>query len=132
MAGTGPHRWLAGLALAIALAGTSAQAATLAQEMADAADKVSRIVKGLGHDSLMMGTINGPPQVEASSGPGIAKLLADELGKKEINVKRRADLALKGEFRNMKTDTGRLMAKIDGSLIDRSGAVLCTFSSEVS
>jgi hypothetical protein len=124
---------LLGLCLTVCLAlAPSAPAATLQQEMAEAAEKVSKIVLGLGHDSLMMGTFSGPPQLEASSGPGIAKLLADELTKKEITVKRRAELALKGEFRTLKTDTGRLAAKIDGSLVDKNGNVLCTFSSEVS
>jgi hypothetical protein len=129
----GPFRYWAGTLVAVlTLTVSTANATTVMErEMARVASKVAEMVKGLGHDSLMIGAFMGPPQLEASSGPGIAKLLADELDKLDITVKRRAELAVKGEFRSTKTDTGRLAAKIEGSLVDRTGAVLCTFTTEV-
>ena len=71
--------------------------------MADVAAKMAKAIKGLKHDSVSIGRFDGPPQLEASSGPGIAKILTDELARHEITVKKRCELGLKGSFQTTKT-----------------------------
>jgi hypothetical protein len=80
---------------------------------------------------LSLGQFTGPPQLDASAGPGIAKVLADELAKRDVIVKRRAQLGLSGKFTNTTNDQQRLIARIDGELVDLSNHVLCSFSTEI-
>lgn len=126
-------KWLACALLWLPLsAASTAQAATvLEQKMAEMAVKFSAAIKGLGHDSVSIGAFTAPPQLDASTGPGIAKLLADEFARQEISVKRRAEFGLKGEFRDARNEQGRLTARIDGELVDRSGNVVFTYSTDI-
>jgi len=83
-------------------------------------------------ETLAIGQFTSPPQFEASGGPGIAKILTDELSKLDILVKRRARLGLKGEyFASKDQQSGGPTAKITGQLVEQSGKVLFTFTREV-
>lgn len=120
------------MTLVLALACGPVHAATgLQEEVATVAKELSKAIKGMQHDSVSIGQFSGPPQAEASGGPGIAQMLTDELAKHEITVKRRAELGLKGEFRSAKNDRGRVVARIEGQLTNRSGEVLISFARDV-
>jgi hypothetical protein len=109
-----------------------ASAATpMEAKLAEVAEKVAEAVKGLGHDSVSIGQFTGPPQLATSAGPGIAKVLADELLKRDVTVKRRAELGVSGKFQQASDEKQRLIARIEGELIDRSSNVICTFGTEI-
>lgn len=48
--------------------------------------------------SIAMGSFTGPPQLAASAGTAIKKMLVDELEKQQITVSRTARLGCKGEY----------------------------------
>jgi hypothetical protein len=99
--------------------------------MAAVAAKLAAAIKGMKHDSVSIGRFDGPPQLDASSGPGIAKILADELALHEITVKKRAELGLKGSFHTARTGANRLAVQIKGEMFNSIGEPLFTFDHQV-
>ena len=98
-------------------------------ELAIVAKDVARFLKGRGEDSIAIGQFTGPPQLAATSGPGIIHVLTQELKKQKIEVKRRAKLGIKGEYRDvLDAKSNQLAAEIKGDIVDRSGEVLLSFS----
>ena len=123
---------LSGLATtSLCLAQSAEKPQPLQQAMAQVAGKMAAAIKGLKQDSISIGRFDGPPQLETSSGPGIAKVLADELAKHDITVKKRAELGLKGSFHTKRTEQNRLAAHINGEMFDSVGQSIFTFSHDV-
>src|SRR5262245_34611320 len=101
----------------------------LRTELAAVAKGIAEAVKGLGHEAIAVGEFTGPAQLAASGGPAIAKVLAEELPKNGLAVKRVATVGVKGEFEDVKDkQSGLLAARIKGAVTDRTGQVLFTFS----
>lgn len=101
----------------------------LRTELATVAKGIAEAVKGLGHETIAVGEFNGPAQLAASGGPVIAKTLAEELPKNGVAVKGGAPVGVKGEFEDVKDkQSGLLAVRIKGTVSDRSGQVLFTFS----
>jgi hypothetical protein len=116
---------------AVCLVGVPAVRAdnTLRKELAVVADGLAKAVKAFGHDAIAVGEFTGPPQLPTSGGPVIAQTLIEELNKKGLTVKRVAAVGVKGEYRDVKDkETGLLAAQIKGTVTDRTGKVLFTFS----
>lgn len=107
-----------------------AQASTnLRQELSIVAKNIARFLKGRDEDSIAIGQFTGPPQLVATGGPGIIHILTQELKKQNIEVKRRAKLGIKGEYRDViDAKSDQLAAEIKGQIVDRSGEVLLSFS----
>src|SRR5262245_53003793 len=117
------------LALGTVLAGPARADEALRKELSVIAKGIGEAVKGLGHDTIAVGEFTGPPQLATSSGPVIAKTLAEELPKNCVTVKRIAAIGVKGEFEDVKDkQSGLLAARIKGTVTDRSGQVLFTFT----
>src|SRR5262245_950465 len=101
----------------------------LRKEVTVIATGVAEAVKGLGHEAIAVGEFTGPAQLAASGGPLIVKTLTEELPKQGVAVKRVAAIGVKGEFEDVKDlQSGLLAARIKGTVTDRSGQVLFTFS----
>src|SRR6516164_8324893 len=101
----------------------------LRRELATVAKGIAQALKGLGHDTVAVGEFTGPAQLATSSGPVIAKTLTEELPKNGVTVKRVAPIGVKGEFEDVKDkQSGLLAARIKGTVTDRAGQVLFTFS----
>src|SRR5215831_2711389 len=116
------------LALGAVLAGPVRADDALRKELAVVAKGIAEAVKGLGHDTVAVGEFTGPAQLATSSGPVIAKTLAEELPKNGVAVKKVAAVGVKGEFEDVKDkQSGLLAARIKGTVTDRSGQVLFTF-----
>lgn len=109
---------------------TSAKADdALRKELTTVAQGIAEALKGLGHDAVAIGEFTGPAQLASSSGPAITKILSEELPKLGVTVKRIAAIGVKGEFEDVKDkQTGLLAARIKGTVTDRAGQVLFTFS----
>src|SRR5262245_63313016 len=117
------------LALWAALAAPARADDALRTELAAIAKGIAEAVKGLGHESIAVGEFTGPAQLAASGGPVITKTLSEELPKNGLAVKRVAAVGVKGEFEDVKDkQSGLLAARVKGTVSDRSGQVLFTFS----
>src|SRR5262245_30677695 len=117
------------LVLGTVVAGPVRADDALRKELAAVAKGIAEAVKGLGHDTVAVGEFTGPAQLATSSGPVIAKTLAEELPKNGVAVKRVAPIGVKGEFEDVKDkQSGLLAARIKGTVTDRAGQVLFTFS----
>src|SRR5215471_14057432 len=116
--------------VACLLSGGAARADdALRTELATVAKGIADAVKGLGHDTIAVGEFTGPAQLAASGGPVITKALTEELPKQGLTVKRVATVGVKGEFEDVKDkQSGLLAARIRGTVTDRTGQVLFTFS----
>jgi hypothetical protein len=120
-----------GLALALlaALAAPARADDALRTELAAIAKGIAEAVKGLGHDAIAVGEFTGPAQLAATGGPAVAKTLGEELARNGLAVKRVAAVGVKGEFEDVKDkQSGLLAARIKGTVTDRSGKVLFSFS----
>src|SRR5262249_48656142 len=89
-----------GVALTVGavLAGPARADDAFRKGLAAVAKGIAEAVKGLGHDTVAVGEFTGPAQLATSSGPVIAKTLAEELPKNGVAVKRVAPIGVKGEF----------------------------------
>lgn len=120
-----------GIALAIGAAFNAPVRAdeALRKELSTIAQGIAESVKALGHQTVAVGEFTGPAQLATSSGPVITKTLTEELPKHGVEVKRVAPIGVKGEFEDVKDkQTGLLAARIKGTVTDRAGQVLFTFS----
>jgi hypothetical protein len=101
----------------------------LRTELTAIAKGIAEAVKGLGHEAIAVGEFTGPAQLAASGGPLIVKTLTEELPKQGLTVQRVSPVGVKGEFEDVKDkQSGLLAARIKGTVSDRSGRVLFTFS----
>lgn len=101
----------------------------LRAELTTVARGIAEAVKGLGHEAIAVGEFSGPAEFAASGGPVIAKTLTEELPKHGVAVKGGAPVGVKGEFEDVKDkQSGLLAVRIKGTVSDRSGQVLFTFS----
>src|SRR5947208_7577399 len=117
------------VALSMALAAPARADDALRTELVAIAKGIAEAVKGLGHEAIAVGEFTGPAQLVASGGPLIVKTLTEELPKQGLAVKRGATVGVKGEFEDVKDQqSGLLAARIKGTVTDRSGQVLFTFS----
>src|SRR5437868_15373501 len=90
-------RWMGASAFVVSVLligrGPAPQASPLSASNVDVtamADEVSQFLRRCGQDTVSVGQFRSPPPSDASAGPGIAKLLAEELGARGITVKRGA------------------------------------------
>lgn len=95
------------------------------------AQRISQTLAGLGEEAVSIGQFTSPPQLAASGGAGISKLLADHLTKAGMPVKRRASVGVQGEFRDKLDAQGKPAVEILTELVDRRGEVLLSFPQEV-
>jgi hypothetical protein len=123
-----------GAVLCLTLAGNAVQASDKAPaasgmrgELAQMARDLKSFLDKQGEKSVAMGQIVGPPQLAASAGPGLAKILTDELRKNNVDIKRRSRLGLKGEFQDVIDNDGttkRLAVQLRVQVVDRTNKTL--------
>jgi hypothetical protein len=106
---------------------------TLKEELAVVANELAQALKERDQAAVAVGQFTSPPQLVASAGAGIEKLLADELQRLGIAVNRRAKFGITGKYvflesgaRGVKSPTARII----GELVDPSGQALFAFSRE--
>jgi hypothetical protein len=112
----------------------------LRNEMAGIAKDVKQLLDGQNADSIAVGQFTGPANFPASSGPGIAQMLTEELQKLGVIVKPRARLGVKGEYHATEITAEEpkdqpverrpklLAIKLKGTVEDSFGKVVADFS----
>ncbi len=115
------------LALSVIGQMASVEAATLDESVQGAAQKIASYLRSKGEKSLSIGQFTGPPQLGATSGPSIAQLFNDHLGKHEILVERRSNVGLQGAFVLVDAPDEGVAVRLNCSLVDRTGEVLTDF-----
>ncbi|MCA9055329.1 MAG: hypothetical protein KDA75_15920 [Planctomycetaceae bacterium] len=89
---------------------------------------VSKILEVQGQSDIVIGPFTGPSEIE-TSGPGIQKILQEELEKQGLRIGRRAKIRINGKFRSKVEDSG-LILRIEAELVDSFNAVLVNLNSE--
>src|SRR4051812_20392113 len=92
--------FLAGTALAAPWpGGTPALAGDrLRPALSEIADHLTGVLRGRDQDTVAVGEFTGPPNLQASSGPGIGKVLSEEFEKRGVAVKARSELVVEGKI----------------------------------
>ena len=128
------RRWRA-ICLTLVLAGLSGSAASARADGLDDAvkgivDRLASYLKSKGETSISLGQFDGPPQLSATSGPGVSQKFSEHFGRHGIDIRKRAKIGLKGEYALFKGPTGAFGVKLSGSLVDAFGDVLTDFEFE--
>lgn len=120
------------LLAALSVSGVVRAAEDMEEELAAVAKQISDFLKRFGTNTIAVGQFTCPPQLNASAGPGIAKVLAEELMQSGIDVRRLADLGIKGEYRLVVEDgPSGPVAQIKGEVEDFAGKKLFSFTRNV-
>ncbi len=100
--------------------------------ISDLSKKVAKLLKGRGEEQIAIGAFTGPSFAVASSGPGISRMLADELKQHGVDVNRKAKLEIKGDYRSItERSTGLLELRIKSQILDRFGETLLELNSRI-
>ncbi len=130
--------------LLLVATGAWAPAASASEDMRRELAKVAKNVKifldSRQKDAIAVGEFTGPANFPTSAGPGMVYVLTEELQKNGIQVKTRAEVGLKGEYRLSEVpaenrDDARLGKKVlalhvEATLTDSFGAPLARFNLE--
>jgi len=95
----------------------------LAREMSEVARQVKFLLDQKGQDAIAVGDFHGPARLASSSGPAIGKAIAEALQGMGVAVRRKAELEINGEYRDVEDRSSRRLAvQIKARVVDRSGA----------
>ena len=116
-------------AVALLLSVSTAPATpVLRKQLSGMAKAVSTILEDEGQSNIALGPFTGPSDIE-TSGPGIQKILQEELEKLGTRISRRSKIKLNGKFFGQATDRG-LILRIDAELVNSVGATLTKLNSK--
>jgi hypothetical protein len=120
--------WLLTLLAILSDPGVARAASDLNQEMAKVAEQIKLLLDEKGQDAIAVGEFRGPAKLASSAGPAITKALGDELKKCRVTVKRRAELEVNGDYRDVEDEKTKLLAvQIKAHVVDRSGNEVVAF-----
>jgi hypothetical protein len=112
--------------LLLLLGGARAQATeALRPALAEMSQQIAKLLKGRNEDTIAVGAFTGPARASSSSGPGIKRILIEELQRQGIRVQSRAPLEVKGDYLDvLDGDSQILSLRIKASVLDRQGDVV--------
>ncbi len=86
-------------AMAASLTHSGSASESLRPSLAKIAEAVAKIAESRGGGSVAIGQFTGPPTLQSNAGPGIQKVLTDELANNGVRIaKFNADLGIRGEY----------------------------------
>jgi hypothetical protein len=104
----------------------------LRPSLAEMSQQIAKLLKGRDEDSIAVGAFTGPSRASSSSGPGIKKILIEELQKQGIRVQARAKLEVKGDYLDVLDKDSQLLAlRIKASVLDRQGEVVVVLDKRI-
>lgn len=109
---------------------TDVSAATLDDAIGDIVVKLSQYLDSKSETSISIGQFVGPPQLAATSGPGIAQLFKQQFERQGVDVKRRARIGIRGQYSIANGPPGLAGVQLSCSLVDPAGQVLTDFAIE--
>lgn len=130
----------AALAYAFLVAAGPARASDLRKELAEVAKEIKKLLDGQGENSIAVGQITGPPNFPASSGPGIAQVLVEELRRLGIEVPQVHKFGIAGKYHptevpdpdpNARPGAKVLAVELKLWVEDRSGTALANFNFKI-
>lgn len=71
----------------------------LRKELSELARNIQEFLAGRKTDSIAIGQFTGPANLPTSAGPGLVQVLTEELQKRQVTVKTRAEYGLKGSYK---------------------------------
>jgi hypothetical protein len=109
----------------------SAQALeALRPSLKELSQKIAKFLAGRGVNEIAVGGFTGPSGTSASAGPWFERILIEELETLKIQVKNRAGLEVKGDYRDVLDNNRQVLAlRLMATVLDRSGAVILTADS---
>jgi hypothetical protein len=94
--------------------------------------QIAQLLQGRGEDSIAVGAFTGASRLSASSGPGITKVLVEELEKLGVHVKSRANLEVKGDYLDVLDRASQLLAlRIKAQVLDRDGEAVVVLDKKI-
>src|SRR5947209_6429604 len=104
-------------------------------QLAEVATNIKKFLAGRGVDAVAVGAFTGPSNLATSAGPGLARVLTEELERVGVQVKRQARVGLSGTYRPVeeKRDDGPIGTGTDLRVVvktrveDETGKVLVEF-----
>jgi hypothetical protein len=98
----------------------------LRPSLRDMGAQVAKLLKGRNEDTIAVGAFTGPAHCPASAGPGLKRVLIEELEKLNIRVKRQAGLEIKGDYRDVLDKDSQVLAlRLKAAVLERrSGDVI--------
>jgi hypothetical protein len=105
------------------LAGKPAVGAeNLRQEIAALAKDIANVMKSRKQDAIAVGEFSGPAKIPTSAGPAIQQCLVDELKKVGVTVNSKANLEVKGDYRDgVDKETKLTVIKLQARVLDENG-----------
>jgi hypothetical protein len=104
----------------------------LRPKLAELSKNVAKFLKGRDEDTLSVGAFTGPNRSRCSAGPGIEKILIEELQKCGLRVKSGAKLEIKGDYLDVTDKDSQLLSlRIDASIRDRQGDTVFAFKAMI-
>ena len=125
---------LVSLPLILLLAASEATQAgeALRPSLADMSNEIAKLLRGRDEDTIAVGAFTGPSRVPSSSGPGIKKILIEELAKRGVRVQNRAKLEIKGDYLDVIDKDSQLLAlRLKASVLDRQGDVVVVLDKKI-
>jgi hypothetical protein len=90
--------------------------------LAEMSEQIAKFLKGQNEDTIAVGAFTGPARASSSSGPGIQRILIEELQKQGIRVQTRAKLEVKGDYLDVLDPNSQLLTlRIKATVLDRQG-----------
>jgi hypothetical protein len=68
-------------------------------QLGEVATNIKKFLAGRNEDTVAIGAFTGPANLATSAGPGLARVLAEELERAGIRIKRQAKIGLSGTYR---------------------------------
>jgi hypothetical protein len=104
----------------------------LRPSLAEISQEIAKLLKGRAEDAIAVGAITGPAHVPSSSGPGIKKILIEELQKQGVRVQSRAKLEIKGDYLDViDKDSQLLSLRLRASVLDRQGEIIVAIDKKI-
>lgn len=104
----------------------------LIDQVNDLASDVKKLLEEKGTDSIAIGQFTGPSRIPSSYGPGLARVLGDQLKKQNIRVSNKAAFEIKGDYLAIEDAKSKQpIARIKARVYDRSGSALLEFSKDL-
>jgi hypothetical protein len=100
--------------------------------LAEMSQQIGKLLKGRGEDTIAVGAFTGPARASSSSGPGIKRILIEELQKLGMRVQIRANLEVKGDYLDVLDHDSQLLGlRIKASVLDRQGETVVVLDKRI-
>ncbi len=97
------------------------------------AEPIRKLLAEEKQDAIAVGEFSGPAFFDTNAGPGIQQLLAEELKALKVDVRKNANLSVKGRYANVPdpTSPGLTMVKLTAEVLDRADERKLEFQAEL-